>query len=188
MIVVTTQMNCTASPSHAPRIVTPALTDAVFPATGSVTVTTIAEMRAMNPRAFVVITPATLSRYSSVTRHASAFPDFGSVTGMTIVMMDRTRLLRLAKVRKIALFCVWTFLCAEPFLSVWILCEVLPTTLTSAIPSGLLITSAFFLFKKAASTTYYIANENVTWKYNSLYHKYFATFSVRLFSNMWVNF
>lgn len=154
MIVVTTQMNCTANPSHAPRIVTPALTDAVFPATGSVTVTTIAEMRAMNPRAFVVITPATLSRYSSVTRHESAFPDFGSVTGMTIVMMDRTRLLRLAKV----ILCLNIFVCRAFLVS----CKVLPTTLTSAIPSGLLITSAFFLFKKAASTTYYIANENVT--------------------------
>ena len=101
MIAVTIQMNVTARSPRAPRTGTLAPADAASHASGSATVITIVVIRAMNHRVFAAITLATLSRDSSVTRHASAFRSFGSVTGMMIVMTGQTRIWRPAKVRNL---------------------------------------------------------------------------------------
>ena len=101
MIAVTIPMNVTARSPRAPRTSTLAPADAASHASGFAMVITIVAMRAMNHRVFAAITLATLSRDSNVTRHASVFRSFGSVTGMMIAMTGQTRIRRPAKVRNL---------------------------------------------------------------------------------------
>ena len=99
MIAATILMNAIVSSPPALKIATLVPAESVFHGSGSVTVTTIVETKAMSRRVFVAITPAIVTRDFSVTPHASAFLSFGSVTEMPTVMTDRTKMWKFAQVR-----------------------------------------------------------------------------------------
>lgn len=97
MIAATILMNAIVSSPPALKIATLVPAESVFHGSGSVTVTTIVETKAMSRRVFVAITPAIVTRDFSVTPHASAFLSFGSVTEMPTVMTDRTKMWKFAQ-------------------------------------------------------------------------------------------
>ena len=91
----------------APAIIIPVRSAvAAFLASGFVTATMIVETRVTNHQRSAAITPVTLTRGFSVTRHASVFLSCGSVTETLIVMTDQTSPWMFAKVNNLRFFCL----------------------------------------------------------------------------------